>query len=195
MKQASAPKRRRVLLWAGVASAAGVALSLAGCASAFSLAPDHVTFSRDELQRAVARKFPFQKNLAPFADVVLSNPVVSLLPEQNRVAVQVDAHFGSVLLNQPVTGHFTLSGQLVYDVARNAIVLKTPAVDSVSFDGDAQIYSQQVGRAAGLLAADLLSDYPVYTFKPGQLQFAGMTYVPGAITVLDSGIRVGIAQQ
>ncbi len=192
MTASHAPSRRRFLLWAG---AGGAAFSLAGCASAFSLAPDHVTFSRDEMQRAVARKFPYQKTLGQMADVVLSNPLVSLLPEQNRVAVHVDAHFGSVLLHEPVAGHFTLSGQLAYDAARNAIVIKQPAVDSVSFDDSAQMFAQQIGSAAGLFAADLLNDYAVYTFKPGQLQFAGASYVPGAITVLDRGIRVAIVQQ
>jgi leucyl-tRNA synthetase len=35
------------------------------------------------------------------------------------------------------------------------------------------MYAQQVGAAAGLLATQVLTNYPIYTFKPEQLQFAG----------------------
>jgi hypothetical protein len=189
--QSSSPVRRRLLL----AGAAGMALFMAGCASAFSLAPDHVTFSRGEVQRAVARKFPYQKQVGQLADVVFSNPLVSLMPAENRVAVQVDAHLGSALLQEPVDGSFTVSGQLVYDPARNAIVIHAPAVDNANFSGNAQMLVQEFGGTAGLLVANLLNNYPVYTFKPGQLDFAGMHYAPGAITVQDNGIRIEIVQQ
>lgn len=189
--RSNSPVRRRLLL----AGAASTALFMAGCAAAFSLAPDHVTFSRGEIQHAVDRKFPYQRQVGQLADVVFSNPLVSLMPDENRVAVQVDAHLGSALLQVPVDGSFTVSGQLVYDPARNAIVLHAPAVDNANFSGNAQLLIQQFGGTVGLLVADLLNDYPVYTFKPGQLDFAGMHYAPGAITVQDNGIRIQIVQR
>lgn len=189
--RSSSLSRRRLVL----AAMAGVTLFTTGCASALSLAPDHVTFSRGEVQGAVARKFPYSKQVGQLANAVFSNPLVGLLPAENRVSVQVDAHLGSALLQEPVDGTFTLSAQLVYDPARNAIVLRSPAVDSVNFTGSAQMFAQQFGGAAGMLVADLLNNYPVYTFKPGQLDFAGMHFAPGTITVQDDGIRVQIVQR
>ncbi|MCQ4438562.1 hypothetical protein NO135_26495, partial [Clostridioides difficile] len=59
----------------------------------------------------------------------------------------------------------------------------------------AQMYAQQVGAAAGLLATQLLPTYPIYTFKPEQLQFAGVNYEPGTITILTNGIRVAIVEK
>ncbi|KVV24721.1 hypothetical protein WK78_19910 [Burkholderia cepacia] len=188
-----APGRRRFL--AATVGAIGVTLSLAACASTFPFIPDHYTFSRGDVQKAVARKFPYQKTVAQVADVSLANPAVNLLPDQNRVAVQLDAHFASPFLRAPVSGKFTVSGQLAYDAPSRSVVLKSPAVDSLALDGDAQMYAQQVGAAAGLLATQLLTNYPIYTFKPEQLQFAGVNYEPGTITILTNGIRVAIVEK
>ncbi|VWD27249.1 hypothetical protein BLA39750_04388 [Burkholderia lata] len=188
-----APGRRRFL--AITVGAIGVTLSLAACASTFPFIPDHYTFSRGDVQKAVARKFPYQKTVAQVVDVSLANPAVNLLPDQNRVAVQLDAHFVSPFLRAPVSGKFTVSGQLAYDAPSRSVVLKSPAVDSLALDGDAQMYAQQVGAAAGLLATQLLTNYPIYTFKPEQLQFAGVNYEPGTITILTNGIRVAIVEK
>ncbi|KVF66826.1 hypothetical protein WJ15_05885 [Burkholderia cepacia] len=188
-----APGRRRFL--AATVGAIGVTLSLAACASTFPFIPDHYTFSRGDVQKAVARKFPYQKTVAQVVDVSLANPAVNLLPDQNRVAVQLDAHIASPFLRAPVSGKFTVSGQLAYDAPSRSVVLKSPAVDSLALDGDAQMYAQQVGAAAGLLATQLLTNYPIYTFKPEQLQFAGVNYEPGTITILTNGIRVAIVEK
>ncbi|AOJ67961.1 MULTISPECIES: DUF1439 domain-containing protein [Burkholderia] len=193
MTQTSAPDRRRFLIAA--CAAAGVTVSLAACASTFPFIPDHYTFSQGDVQRAVARKFPYQKTVAQVIDVALANPVVGLLPDRNRVAVRLDARFGSPFLREPVNGKFTVSGQLAYDAPSRSVVLKAPAVDSVSVDGDAQLYTQQISAAAGLLATQLLTNYPIYTFKPEQLQFAGVNYEPGTITILTNGIRVAIVEK
>ncbi len=190
MTDTSAPDRRRFLIAA--CAAAGMTVSLAACASTFPFIPDHYTFSQGDVQRAVARKFPYQKTVAQVIDVALANPVVGLLPDQNRVAVRLDARFESPCLRAPVNGKFTVSGQLAYDAPSRSVVLKAPAVDSVNVDGDAQLYTQQISAAAGLLATQLLTNYPIYTFKPEQLQFAGVNYEPGTITILTNGIRVAI---
>ena len=47
------------------------------------------------------------------------------------------------------------------------------------------MYAQQVG-AAGLLATQLLTNYPIYTFKPEQLQFAGVTTNPVQLRFLQT---------
>ncbi|HEM8494396.1 TPA: DUF1439 domain-containing protein [Burkholderia multivorans] len=193
MTASRAPGRRRFL--AACAAAVGVSVSLVACASTFPFIPDHYTFSRGDVQKAVARKFPYQKTVAQVVDVSLANPAVSLLPDQNRIAVQLDAHFESPFLRMPVSGRFTVSGQLAYDAPSRSVVLKAPAVDNLVLDGDAQMYTQQVGAAAGLLATQLLTNYPIYMFKPEQLQFGGVNYEPGTITILTNGIRVAIVEK
>jgi len=186
--------RRAFLLSA--CAAAGTAMSLGACATAtFPFIPDHYTFSQQQVQSAVQRKFPYRRQVQQLFDVSLSNPVVMLEPDRNRVAVRLDAQLASPFLRQPVNGVFTLSSELAWDAASQSVVLKSPSVDSVDMQGDAAAYGQQVGSVAALAAAQLLDNYPVYTFKPGQLQFAGVNYEPGTITILANGIRVQIVEK
>lgn len=118
-----------------------------------------------------------------------------MLPDANRVQVKLDARFASPFLQQPVDGVFTLSSELAYDAASRSVILKSPSVDNVSVSGEAQMYTQQINAAAALLATQLLTNYPIYTFKPEQLQFAGANYEPGTITILTNGIRVQIVER
>ena len=194
MTQAAAPARRRFLLAA--CAAAGVSVSLAACAaSTFPFIPDHYTFSPQQVQEAVQRKFPYQRTVSQVFDVALTNPVVGFLPDTNRVSVKLDARLASPFMPQPVNGVFTLSSELAYDATMRAVVLKQPTVDNVTVSGDAQAYTQQINAAAAVLATQLLTNYPIYTFKPEQLQFAGVNYEPGTITILTNGIRVQIVEK
>jgi hypothetical protein len=194
MTQPVAPTRRRFLLVASAAAA--ITLSLAACAaSTFPFIPSHYTFSQQQVQEAVQRKFPYQRTISQVFNVELTNPVIGFLPDSNRVPVKLDAHLASPFLRQPVDGVFTLSSELAYDEASKSVVLKSPNVDSVNVSGDAQAYTQQINAAAALLATQLLTNYPIYTFKPEQLQFAGVNYEPGTITILTNGIRVQIVEK
>ncbi|PLZ01234.1 DUF1439 domain-containing protein [Burkholderia sp. WAC0059] len=195
MTQVATRVSRRAFLLA-VCAATGASLSLGACASGiFPFVPDHYTFSQQQVQDAVQRKFPYRHSASHLFDVELTNPVVALLPQRNRVAVRVDVQLASPLLGQPVSGAFTLSSTLAWDESRRAVVLRSPAVDSVDVSGGAADYEPQIGAVAALVATQLLDGYPVYTFKPGQLQVAGVNYEPGAITVLADGIRVQIVEQ
>ena len=186
---------RRAFLLAACA-AAGSAMSLGACATGtFPFIPDHYTFSQRQVQDAVQRKFPYRRQVQQIFDVSLMNPVVTLLPDRNRVAVRIDAQLASPLIQQPVSGVFTLSSELAWDGASRSVVLKSPSVDSVDMQGVAAAYGQQVGAVAALAATQLLDHYPVYTFKPEQLQFAGVNYEPGTITILANGIRVQIVEK
>ncbi|AXE93338.1 DUF1439 domain-containing protein [Paraburkholderia sp. 22099] len=197
MTRSAAPTRRRFLLAALTGCGAlGITVSLAACAaSIFPFIPSHYTFSQQQVQDAVQRKFPYQRTVSQVFDVVLTHPVVGLLPDANRVSVKLDARFASPFMPQPVDGVFTLSSELAYDAASKSVVLKSPNVDNVSVTGQAQAYTQQINAAAGLLATQLLTNYPIYTFKPEQLQFAGVNYEPGTITILTNGIRVQIVEK
>ncbi|MEA3083410.1 MAG: hypothetical protein QOC89_1107 [Paraburkholderia sp.] len=197
MTRLAAPTRRRFLLAALASSTAlGITVSLAACATpTFPFIPSHYTFSQQQVQDAVQRKFPYQRTVSQVFEVALTNPVVGFLPDANRVSVKLDARFASPFMPQPVDGVFTLSSELAYDAASKSVVLKSPNVDNVSVSGQAQAYTQQINAAAAALATQLLTNYPIYTFKPEQLQFAGVNYEPGTITILTNGIRVQIVEK
>jgi hypothetical protein len=195
MTQTVAPTRRR-FLFAALASAAALAFAPpVRAASIFPFIPDHYTFTQQQVQDAVARKFPLQRTASQIFDVVLSNPVVGLAPDRNRVLVRLDARLSTPFMPNPVNGVFTLSSQLAYDAASHSVILMSPSVDDTQVAGQAAQYNQQINAAGALIATQLLDRYPIYTFKPEQLQFAGVNYEPGTITVLTNGIRVQILEK
>jgi hypothetical protein len=190
--------RRRVLRAALAAPlvVAGVAVApRASHAAIFPFIPNHYTFSQKDVQRAVARKFPYQRAVAQLFSLTLANPVVALLADANRVAVTMDAHLASPFLTRPVDGALTLSSQLAYDPGSLSVTLKDPSVDRVDVGANVAQYAQQIDAAATLAATQLLANYPIYTFKPEQLQFAGQHFEPGTITILSNGIRVQIVER
>ncbi|CAH2789670.1 MAG: Probable transmembrane protein [uncultured Paraburkholderia sp.] len=197
MTRPATPSRRRFLLAAlsGV-SVAGVTVSMtAYITPTFPFIPSHYTFSLQQVQDAVQRKFPYQRTMSQVFDVSLTHPVVGFLPDTNRVVVKLDAHLVSPFMPQPVDGVFTLSSELAYDATSKSVVLRSPNVDNVSVTGQAQAYTQQINAAAAVLATQLLTNYPIYTFKPEELQFAGVNYEPGTITILTKCIRVRIVEK
>ncbi|BAN22541.1 DUF1439 domain-containing protein [Caballeronia insecticola] len=197
MTEPVAPLRRRIVL-TGLLSLPALALSSiaqAASNSIFPFIPDHYTFSTQQVQDAVGRKFPLQRTASQIFDIVLSNPVVGMAAERNRVTVRVDARLATPFMPKPVNGAFTLSTQLGYDAASRSVILVSPTVDDAQFTGDAAQYNQQIAGVGAQLAAQLLDRYPIHTFKPEELQFAGVSYEPGTITVLTNGIRVQIVEK
>lgn len=164
-------------------------------AGIFPFVPDHYTFSQRQVQRAIERQFPYQRSVGPLLDLTLARPVVALRADANRVVVTVDAHLASPLLGRPVDSVVSLSSELAYDAPSRSVVLRNPNVEQIEVGGDAAPYAQQIHAAASIAVAQLLADYPVYTFKPEQLQFAGQQYEPGTITILSDGIRVQIVEK
>jgi hypothetical protein len=184
---------RRVFLFMACAFMVTAGM-LAFTACRAGILPDHYTFSQHQVQAAVQRKFPYHHSVNQLFDITLANPVVTLQPERNRLAVQLDVHLLSPLLRVPVNGSFTVSSDLAWDTAKHAIVLHSPSVDSVNLDGDAAAYTQQVEAVLAPAATNLLAGYAVYTLKPSQLQWIA-NYQPGNITVLANGVRVQIVEK
>ena len=198
MTRLAAPARRRFLLAALTGcSALGITVSLAACATPiFPFIPSHYTFSQQQVQDAVQRKFPYQRTVSQVFDVALTNPVVGFLPDRNRVTVKLDARLRDAV-------HAAAGQRRVHAVERTRLRRRQPISRAqvadcrqfVSVTGRRRQYNQQINAAGALLATQLLDRYPIYTFKPEQLQFAGVNYEPGTITILTNGIRVQIVEK
>lgn len=185
-----AARSRRIRWWAGAAAVAvAIAAVLVACMPT-GWTGDGYTFSRGQMQDALARKFPFQRRFLGFFDVTLSNPQVSLDPARNRIAIQADAQVESGLFRQPLTGPLAVSSGLHYDAPTRSIRLDQPSVDRFDLQNVPGGVGPQISAIGSLVAGQLLNDYAVYTFKPEQLKVAGIAVEPGTITVLPEGVHV-----
>lgn len=185
-----AVRSNRVRWWSGAAAVAvAIVVTLVACMPT-GWTGDGYTFSRGQMQDALAHKFPFQRRFLGFFDVTLSNPQVSLDPARNRIAIQADAVVESGLFRQPLTGPLAVSSGLHYDPPTHSIRLNQPSVDRFDLQNVPGGIGPQISSIGSLIAGQLLNDYAVYTFKPDQLKVAGIAVEPGTITVLPEGVHV-----
>ncbi|CBJ52015.1 putative transmembrane lipoprotein [Ralstonia solanacearum PSI07] len=186
----SAVRSPRLRRWAGAAAAAlALAAVLAACMPT-GWTGDGYTFSRGQLQDALARKFPFQRRYLGVFDVTLVNPQLTLDAARNRIAIQADARVESGLFRQPLIGPLAVSSGLHYDAPTRSIRLDQPSVDRFDLQNVPGGLGPQISALGSLMAGQLLADYAVYTFKPEQLKVAGIAVEPGTITVLPEGVHV-----
>lgn len=185
-------RRRRLLQWGWLTLALPGA---AAGASIFPFIPSHYTFALAQIQDAVARQFPYRRQLAALAEVTLSNPLVRLLPQQNQLAIDFDGTLVNPFTPTPLKGQFSLQSALLYLREQRAVVLDAPQVARVEFSGMDPSLAADLGPTIGQLAAQWLDRYPVYRFKPEQLKFAGVEYEPGQIQVTSRGVKVEILER
>ncbi|MDF3882498.1 DUF1439 domain-containing protein [Cupriavidus basilensis] len=151
------------------------------------------TFTREELQAAVEKRFPATLRYGQVIDVQLTHPRLVFDGANNRVTTQMDAQLGNTLLPAPpINGTLSLSSALKYDPAKRAVLLDNPSVERVQVSGMPAQYGEQLNAIGAVVAQQLLRDYPLYTFTPEQLRIAGKDVEPGAITVLPDGIKVQV---
>ncbi|NUA26800.1 DUF1439 domain-containing protein [Cupriavidus basilensis] len=188
--------RPRISLTTLKAAPAAGALAMLVAASAwagYNVWTGDYTFSRQELQDAVDKRFPARLRYAQVLDVQLTHPRLLLDEANNRVTTQMDAQVSNTLLPAPpINGTLSLSSGLRYDPAKRAVLLDNPSVERVQVAGMPAQYGEQLNAIGAVVAQQLLRDYPLYTFKPEELHVAGKDVEPGAITVLADGIKVQV---
>ncbi|WP_261939737.1 DUF1439 domain-containing protein [Pandoraea sp. NE5] len=182
------PSRLTRRRWLALAGATALAAGLSACAG-LPFGNDY-TFSESQLQRALDRKFPFDRRVLAVLDVNLSHPRLTLLPARNRLAVSVDATVTHPFGGAPLTGTLAIESALAYDPATMSVVLRDPEVETFTVDGLPERWSRQLNAAGALIATQWLQGAPLYTFKPEQLNIGGVARQPGAITVRSHGVNV-----
>ena len=168
------------------------AVLLAACAAL--IGPRDVEVPQARLQDSLERRFPFSQRYLGLFDVSAVNPRVALLPEQNRISAAMDLSVRPVIgMGGGMSGSLTVSGVPRVDTARGLLVLGDPRVDDLNIDGLGRGVGSQLAGIASFLAQALLSDLPVYTFEPGTLRYAGVSFTPVKIVTRSDGVVVTFA--
>jgi hypothetical protein len=161
---------------------------LAGCASLTG--PREVEVPLERLQRGLEQRFPLQQRVLGVVDLQLARPRVEILRDNDRLALSADVAVSSPLLRQPLQGSVVLSGRLLVDNVRHAVVLGDARIERFSSGGANESMQGQLATAAGVIVERVVRDVPVYQFKPEELRYLGVQYVPTAIRTTEAGLRV-----
>ena len=165
-------------------------LALSGCASLAG--PRDIALPLHKLQSGLDRRFPIQNRALELFDIALSRPRISTLPDSGRIALRLDASVTPPFLRQSWRGSLALSGRLYIDPARNAVMMAEPGVDSFVVDGLDQSRQGQLLKVANILMEKVVTDVPLYHFRPEDLRYAGVQFVPTRIVANARGLVVSV---
>jgi hypothetical protein len=163
-------------------------LLLSGCAGLAG--PREVALPLAKLQAGVERRFPLQNRLLDLFDVRLTSPQVQMLPDSGRVGLAMDASVAPPFIRQSWQGRMALSGRLYIDAVRGQVLMAEPRVDRFDIDGVDPGRQRQLEKVANLLMEQIVSEIPVYSFRPDELRFAGLQFVPTRLRTTSSGLVV-----
>jgi hypothetical protein len=160
---------------------------LAGCASFAGPRDYEIPLAR--LQRNIEQRFPIEQRALAIFELRLQQPRLATLPN-DRIALSAALSVGSPLMRRQYSGSLSLSGRLSIDQGRHAVVLVDAQVDQFRLDGLDEVTQRQVAAAASLLADSLARDTPIHTWRPDELRYAGVQFVPTAIRTSASGLSI-----
>jgi hypothetical protein len=163
---------------------------LAGCASI--VGPREIEVPLSRLQESLDRRFPVQKRVLEIFNAELTRPQLSILADDGRVALSVDTSFAPAFSRKSWRGRMMLSGRLEVDATRNAIFMRDARVDQFVVDGIDEAQQRRLGAVANVLMDELTRDVPVYRFRPEDIRYAGMQFMPTRIVTTPRALMVTI---
>lgn len=163
---------------------------LASCANLAG--PREIAIPLAKLQAGLDRRFPLHNRAMELFDIQLTRPQLSLLAGSDRVALSMDAAVAPPFLKQSWNGSLALSGRLVVDPARGAVLMTEPHVDRFVVDGVDEERQRQFGKVANVLMNRVIRDVPVYSFRMEDLRYAGVQFIPTRISSRPDALLVTV---
>lgn len=183
-------KRRLLLtlpLWLplGLGGAAASAAKGAGSQPSYKV-------SVEQMQQALAQRFPRRYPLAGLLDLNVQAPQLRLLPEQNRLGTEMVVQAAGPALRRSYTGAFDLDFALRYEASDQSIRAHQLRVNSLRFADLPPRPSELLDAYGPALAEQTLQEVVLHTLRPQDLALADvMGLQPGSITVTAQGLTIG----
>ena len=175
-----------LLLW--VAGAMALTLPAGGFAAPGSKT---VTIPQEQLQTAIAKRFPYQQKLADVLDLKIMSPRLALLPDANRIGTELDLNLLERIGGRTYTGTMALDYGLRFERSDNTVRMTGVRVSSVRLNDVPEPFNGAISRHMPRMAEQLLSNYALHTFSDQDMSFvSGLGFEPGEIKVTPKGLRV-----
>jgi hypothetical protein len=159
---------------------------LSGCASV----PGTVEISREQLQAALERRFPFEARPAGGLFVVrVTGPRLQLRPADNRLRVDFTVEASDRITRGTGRGALALSFGIRYEPSDTTLRATSVRAENVEVQGLSPEWRAPLQVAGGLVAENLLEGAVLHTFRPEDLARA-RGWTPGDIRVKPRGVRI-----
>jgi len=184
-------KRRLLLtmpLWLSLGSACS-ALPSAGKQPGY-------TVSAEQLQQAVAKRFPLRYPVGGLLDLMVQAPRLRLLPETNRLATDMVVQAAGPALGRSYTGAFDLDFALRYEASDQSIRAHQLRVNSLRFPDLPPGPAELLNAYGPALAEQTLQDVVLHRLRPQDLALPdAMGVQPDSITVTPKGLAISFVNK
>lgn len=189
MNQRKAWMKRKLLLTLAIWTALGGAGLLV---LPDARAQPSYTVSSEQLQEAVAQRFPMRYPVGGLLNLDLQAPRLRLLPDVNRLGTEMVVKAAGPALRRSYAGTFDLDFALRYEASDQSIRAHQLRVNSLRFAGLPPGPSELLDAYGPALAEQALQEVILHRLRPQDLMLAdGMGLEPGAITVTAKGLVIG----
>ena len=189
--------RRRTLLrvtaTAGALCAAVLALLalLSGCAGIMT---HDVDISESQLTLLMARQFPMERKVMEVIDLNITNPVLTLIPQANRVGTELDVTAVDRLFGSAAMGHVKLDYGLRFQPSDHTIRMTQVRVRELTLSSGSNELRGAAQRIGGLVAENALENLVLYRMKPAQAdEMDRLNLVASPITVTPQGLHMTVS--
>ena len=184
------PHRRSFVLKAAMAAAA----ALAGCQAARGQ-PSY-TVPLEQLQDAVAQKFPRSVQVASLLELTVQAPRLRLLPAVNRLQAAMAVEASGPALRRSHTGAFDVEFALRYEPSDRSLRAHQLRLGRLDFPGLKPAAAELLNTYGPLLAEQSLREITLHRLRPQDTAVLdGLGLQPGAITVTDQGLVVAFERK
>ena len=175
-----------------LAAVAGLAFGeVAWAAMPDDPAPPHYTVSAEQLQLAVAQRFPLRYPVAGLLNLDLQAPKLSLLPAQNRVSAEMAVEAAGPALERSHSGAFEVDFALRYEASDRTLRAYQLRFKRLRISGLQPAASIMLNSYGPALAEQSLQEVVLHQLRPQDLDLADvMGLQPGRITVTDKGLKI-----
>jgi len=165
------------------------AACLAACSSGF--APSSIDVDQARLEQAIATRFPYQTRWLGVLDVRAAAPTIRLLPEVNRVAIDVELTIDERLSARQLRGALAFQSGLRFEPGDNSLRFSQVSVDRIAVAGLPEALAGQTGPLGSVLAEQLLEGALIYRLSDAQQEVLRRERVqPGEIRVTSRGLNI-----
>jgi hypothetical protein len=190
--------RRRALMrasaTASVLCAAVLALLalLSGCAGL--IGTHDVDISESQLTLLMARQFPMERKVMEVIDLNITNPVLTLIPQANRVGTELDVTAVDRLFGSAAMGHVKLDYGLRFQPSDHTIRMTQVRVRELTLSSGSNELRGAAQRIGGLVAENALENLVLYRMKPAQAdEMDRLNLVASPITVTPQGLHMTVS--
>jgi hypothetical protein len=190
-------RRRAVLRTIAAASALWAAVLallalLSGCAG--MLGTHDVDISESQLTLLVARQFPMERKVMEVIDLDITNPVLTLIPQGNRVGTELDVAAVDRLFGNTATAHIKLDYGLRFQPSDHTIRMTQVRVRELTLASGSSNLHGAAQRLGGLVAEGALENLVLYRMKPAQAdEMDRLNLVASPITVTPQGLHMSVS--